>query len=370
MTLNVEFLSDEIPKANSHIEDINTFKEKFEDKIFKMSLLDSLLEKNFKQHHIDQPYEYAIRDPETKEVLFASTDIAQEEIFSEGIMVPVFKRNKYYQSYELFLAFPDKYFAAIQNNMLLILSSALVLLVFAVILITFFRMLFKERKLSEMKIDFVNNITHEFKTPISNIKLAANALRKTIPESDQQLLGIIEEENERLHQGMDLVLTTALLEKEELLLDKKPIDLIPVMEKLVVQHRLAVEKQGGSIRLDSIAAKILVSVDELHFKNMISSLLDNALKYADKTPEICIRLYTDNDKLVVVVQDNGMGIHHKDLPYIFDRFYRVSTQNRHETYGYGIGLSYVKMIVEGHEGKIDVTSKPEVGSTFKITLAV
>lgn len=368
LNLDVEFLVDEVDAPQGNIDDINHFKEGFEDEVLKLNLLDSLLKNRFKEENISQDFDYLLRETDTREILYTSNAVSNTDMIVSGIRVPIFEKNRYYRTYDLFLYFPNKYREAFRANLLLILSSTIMLFVFVVLFIVFFRMLFKERKLSEMKIDFVNNITHEFKTPISNIKLALHALRKTIPETEEEMMNIIEEENERLHDGMDRILTTSLLGREELLLHKKILEADYLLEGLLTRNRLAIEKRGGTIVWDTDGEQAVICVDPLHLKNVINNLIDNALKYSEGLPYIKMSSRVVRNNLIIEIADKGKGISGKDLPYIFDRFYRVSTQNRHETYGYGIGLSYVKMMVNAHQGRIDVTSKLGVGSTFIISL--
>ncbi len=368
LNLNVEFLFNDVAFPNADIEDIHQFKEGFEDKTFKITLLDSLLHANMHTTFPGQTYQYLLREAETGKIWHSSHSQNQKAIIQSGIQLPVFEKNRYFKSFELYIYFPDKLIWAIEHNLLLIASSCIILIVFISLFIAFFKMILKERKLAEMKIDFINNISHEFKTPISNIKLAVNALQKKLPNEGQKLIEIIEEENNRLHEGMDLVLTTSLLGKEELLLNQKILNIQPLIESSVKNNQLAAKEKNGNIQLDYIDPELQIYADELHFRNVLNNLIENAIKYSSEAPIITLKAYGQKDHLNIEIIDQGKGIHARDLPYVFDRFYRVSTKNRHETYGYGIGLSYVKMIVEVHAGNINVKSKLGQGTTFRINL--
>lgn len=368
LNLNVEYLFNDVPFPDADIEDIHQFKEGFEDKTFKVALLDSLLQISIHETFPGQSFQYLLREAETGKIWHTSNTQNQEEIMLSGIQLPVFERNRYFKPFELYIYFPDKLRWAIEHNLLLIASSCIILIVFISLFIAFFKMILKERKLAEMKIDFINNISHEFKTPISNIKLAVNALQKRFANGEQKLIEIIEEENNRLHEGMDLVLTTSLLGKNELILNQKILDVSPLIESSVKSNQLVAEEKKGSIQLESIDPELQINVDELHFRNVLNNLIGNAIKYSDEAPLVRLKAYKKEHYLYIEISDQGNGIHPRDLPYVFDRFYRVSTKNRHETYGYGIGLSYVKMIIEIHAGDITVKSKPGQGTTFKIKL--
>ncbi len=370
MNLSVQFLSDKIEEPNIPITDFHGFERGFEDSILDMKLLDSLLYKTFISHGINQDFEFALQNPRTKNIVYSSVDSGSIDQILSGVKTTVFDDNRYYKTYALFVQFPHKNAQAIGNNIITIVSACALVVMIVLLFITFFRILFQERKLSEMKVDFVNNITHEFKTPLSNIKLAANALRKELAGKSNRLIDIIEEENERLQKGIDLALTTSLLNKDEIILNKERLDLHDVLSQLVESSTLIANENNGTITGMLMAKESTIMVDELHITNVFNNLIYNALKYSNTDPIITISTTENRGGLVIAVKDNGIGIDSKNLPYIFDRFYRVSTKNRHETRGYGIGLYYVKMIVEAHGGKVSATSNIGIGTTFSIWLPI
>ena len=368
MNLDVTFLEHNIVNPNPPIHDFHGFERRFEDNSLNVHMLDTLLHREFKKNDIDRTFHFLLQSPRTGNQFFTSNaEISPDDIRS-GIRSIIFNNSRYYEPLELFVFFPDRNTHSITSNLITILSSFVLVVMIVLLFVFFFRMLVQERRLSEMKVDFVNNITHEFRTPLSNIKLAANALRKDMPQTGQKLIEIIEEENERLQKGIDLALTTSLLNKDEILLDREEKDIHELLRRLVQGSLLVAEEKNGSIHLHLKSTHHTLFIDELHMTNVFSNLIYNALKYSNASPAIHIDSELHKNELHIAVKDNGIGIAERDLPYIFDRFYRVSTQNRHETRGYGIGLYYVKMIVEAHGGRISATSSIGKGTTFNLYL--
>lgn len=368
MNLNIQFLTTEIDKINEPIEDLHAFERHFEDSIINIQVVDSLLSNAFRDNGITQDFHFLLKKADNGEILYSSNPKLTDDIMEAGMATRIFSESKYYEPYDFFVYFPRKNVVSIGHNLVTILSSFVLMVMFVLLFITFYRMLTHERKLSEMKVDFVNNITHELRTPLSNIKLATNALKKENASAPNHLIDIIEEENERLQKGIDLALTTSLLNKDELILNKENIDMHDLLQRIVQASLLLIKKHDGELHLDLQAAQSEIPVDELHITNVINNLMFNALKYSGKKPELIITTRNTKQSFEIEVADNGIGIGSNDLPYIFDRFYRVSTKNRHETSGYGIGLYYVKMIIEAHGGRVSASSAQGEGTTFKITL--
>lgn len=233
--------------------------------------------------------------------------------------------------------------------------------------IVFVKIYIKQKKLSEMKIDFVNNMTHEFKTPLSNINLAVSILSSNVNTEAQQFLSIIKEEQDRLKKGIDIVLSTSLLDKNELVVNFEKTNIHQIIKHIAHNNELYANKKNGKIVLNLSAKIFTISIDEYHFINVINNLIENAIKYSNDKFVINISTVNENSSLLIKISDSGIGIAQKDLKYIFDKFYRVSTKNRYETNGFGIGLYYVKKIVKAHNAKINVTSKLNEGSVFTLT---
>ncbi len=232
--------------------------------------------------------------------------------------------------------------------------------------IVFVKIYFKQKKLSEMKIDFVNNMTHEFKTPLSNINLAVSILASNANTEEQEFLSIIKEEQNRLKKGIDIVLSTSLLDKNELVVNFEKTDIHQILKDVAHNNELYANKKNGKIVLNLSAKNFIISIDEYHFINVINNLIENAIKYSNNKFAINISTVNENSSLLIKISDTGIGIAKKDLKYIFDKFYRVSTKNRYESNGFGIGLYYVKKIIEAHNAKINVTSKLNEGSVFTL----
>jgi len=234
--------------------------------------------------------------------------------------------------------------------------------------------IFRQKKVSSMKTDFINNMTHEFKTPIATISLASDSiLSPGILESSEKVkrfIGIIKQENARMLKQVENVLQVAQLDKKEIQLKYELIDMHELIEGVVVNAELKVQSRGGNIKLNLLAPKHHLTGDKTHLTNLVSNLLDNAEKYTIAVPEILISTRNTRKGIDISFTDNGIGIPKDAQKHIFERFYRVHTGNLHDVKGFGLGLSYVRDIVEAHGGRISVKSEPGKGSTFHILLPI
>jgi two-component system phosphate regulon sensor histidine kinase PhoR len=230
----------------------------------------------------------------------------------------------------------------------------------------------KQKKLAEIKNDFINNMTHEFKTPISTISLATQLIQEepqaAKSESILRYLGIIKDENIRLGQQVERVLQTAQMEREEIVLKKKSVDIHALIQQVADMNAPLLQTHQGTLELHFEADVHQLVVDEVHLANVLNNLLDNAIKYSPEAPCIDIRTRSDAQGVHIQVNDQGMGMQKEVLSAVFEPFYRVPTGNVHNVKGFGLGLSYVKKIVEAHGGNVQVSSKLGVGSTFEITI--
>jgi len=247
-----------------------------------------------------------------------------------------------------------------------IILTSIIISIFAITLYVIFR----QKKLSEMKNDFVNNMTHELKTPISTISLASQMLSDPgIPVENKNVAHIsriIEAESKRLGYQVEKVLQMAIFDKGRIMLKEKKINLHELADAVVNNFSLQVKKRNGILEYHPNAANAFVSIDEVHFTNLISNLLDNAMKYCKEIPEIKVSTRNDKSFIVLSVEDKGIGISKENQKRIFEKFYRVPTGNIHNVKGFGLGLSYVKMIAESHRGSISVGSEPDNGSRFDV----
>jgi len=234
------------------------------------------------------------------------------------------------------------------------------------------RTLLRQKKLSEIKSDFINNMTHEFKTPLATISLAVDALKNEKVINDQEktnyFTGIIKEENKRMNKQVETILQAALLDKQEVQLNLKKLHAHELIQGALNNIILQVEEKQGKLETNLGATKDLLLADEVHFTNMVSNLLDNAIKYSKEN--LLIKLSTQNvgNQLRIKIEDNGIGMNKETLNRIFEKFYRAHTGNIHNVKGFGLGLSYVKTMVEAHHGTIKAESTAGRGSSFTITL--
>ncbi|MBL7802152.1 MAG: HAMP domain-containing histidine kinase [Saprospiraceae bacterium] len=233
------------------------------------------------------------------------------------------------------------------------------------------QVIFRQKKLSEMKNDFINNMTHEFKTPIATISLAADSIGSpsvvSNPDKIKRFVDIIRQENRRMNSQVERVLQMALIDKKDFQLTLADVNLHELIQQAVDNFSLQVEKRDGRISTDLRADRPVVEGDATHIMSIIHNLLDNANKYSPEKPEIAVRTRTTPIGVEITVQDHGIGIGAAARKHIFDKFYRVHTGNLHDVKGFGLGLSYVKAIMTAHKGLIDVKSEPGKGSSFILT---
>jgi two-component system phosphate regulon sensor histidine kinase PhoR len=244
------------------------------------------------------------------------------------------------------------------------------LLIWSLYFIT--RNTYRQKKLGEMKNDFINNMTHEFKTPVSTISLACEAMRDIDVEktgvSMDNYLKIIDEENKRLGKLAEQILQTALVDKGQLYLSFEETDIHSLIQQVLEKYRPAIELTRGELRTKLFAENPILSGDKTHLYNMLSNLVDNAIKYSDTSPWIEILTTGNHEEVCISILDQGIGISKANQKRIFEKLYRVPTGDVHNAKGFGLGLSYVKYIVERHHGNVKVESELGKGSRFLVTL--
>ncbi|WP_238988395.1 sensor histidine kinase [Aureibaculum marinum] len=286
--------------------------------------------------------------------------------------VPLFIDNNGNSDYELRVAFPskDEYILSSITSILILAAVFILVIIFAFGSALY--QLIKQKQISEIKTDFINNMTHEFKTPIATINLALDAIKnpKIINDTEKVLRysEMIRQENKRMHGQVENVLRISRLEKNQLDITKGVNDLHDIIEDSITHVELIIKNKGGYINLHLEALQSEVMVNKFHFTNVITNILDNAIKYTNEPPKIDI--YTENagNYIILHVKDQGIGMNKNVQKHVFDKFYREQKVNIHDVKGHGLGLSYVKKIVEHHHGNVYVESEKGKGSTFTIKL--
>ncbi|MBL0145522.1 MAG: HAMP domain-containing histidine kinase [Chitinophagaceae bacterium] len=234
------------------------------------------------------------------------------------------------------------------------------------------RTLLRQKKLSEIKNDFINNMTHEFKTPLATISLAVDALKNEKVVNDKEktnyFTAIIKEENKRMNKQVETILQAALLDKQEVQLNLKKLPAHELINGALNNITLQIEEKGGRLEVNKAAEKDLIMADEVHFTNLVNNLLDNAVKYSKENPHIKLSTQNVGKQLRIKIEDNGIGMNKETLNRIFEKFYRAHTGNVHNVKGFGLGLSYVKTMVDAHKGTIKAESTLGKGSTFTVTI--
>jgi two-component system phosphate regulon sensor histidine kinase PhoR len=336
-------------------------------------LLEALLRKEFSRRNINDDFEYGIYDCFTSDIVygrFVSQDSTQADSARESGLLKLDKDGHYFSVY-----FPNREKPVGQeedgNRWMWVFPATVTLIVFVFFAYSVW-VIMRQKRLSEMKNDFIGNMTHELKTPISTIALSAEVIADPAivhePERLAEYARIIRSENERLRTQVERVLQLSTLERGGTELKKGPVDLHEVAREVAASFKLPLEERSSSLELVLEAARHRVTGDRVHLANAVYNLVDNALKYGHPGGTIHLRTRDADGAFLLEVEDHGIGIRREDLPHIFERFYRVHTGNVHDVKGFGLGLHYVKRIAEAHGGRIAVRSEPGKGSTFTLTL--
>ncbi|MBW6477795.1 MAG: HAMP domain-containing histidine kinase [Bacteroidales bacterium] len=333
-------------------------------------LLDSLIGRELDRQGIKTEYEFGIYDPVYNTLLAQKSGKYPQELMQSGYIFSLYPNDVFRSQEYLFLYFPNqKTYLITQMNIMTIASTLFILVIISSFTYTIITII-RQKKLSLIKNDFINNMTHELKTPISTISLACQALSdKDVQKSEtlyQSYIRVINEENQRLGMMTEKVLQTAQLEKGKLRLNKVGFNLHDVIEDAIHKIDLQLKTRHGKIFTNLGAEFSFLEADKVHLTNLVFNLLDNAIKYSPESPQITISTENVNKGILIHVEDKGMGISKANQKKIFDNLYRVSTGNLHNVKGFGLGLSYVKAIVELHGGYIKLQSELKKGSCFTI----
>lgn len=334
------------------------------------TIIRNFLSSELESYGLDVPFDFAVTGSKGT-LLYASTGYNSNDHHGEYQQV-LFANSS--SRLHLDVQFPTKTNYIFSSVRFIIPSLAFTLILLVVFLYTIL-LAFRQKKLSEMKTDFINNMTHELKTPISTISLAAQMLNddsvRKSPTSLKHLAQVITDESKRLRFQVEKVLQMSVLDNSTSTLKFSEVDADLIIQNVVNTFKIKVEKYGGSITTGLDATDSVLSVDEMHFTNIIYNLLDNAVKYMREEVEPRLSITTrdiSGERLEIRISDNGIGIRKEDQKRIFEKFYRVHTGNRHDVKGFGLGLAYVRKMVTMFGGAISVESEPGRGSTFIITL--
>ena len=331
-------------------------------------LLESLLDNEFRSRNIKTNFEYSIYDCFTDSLVYGGMVTLSKEPTekSENPVVPKWDRDSHYFG----VYFPEKDSYLISQMTIWLFSSSILLVVIIFFAYTLWVIL-KQKKLSEIKNDFINNMTHEFKTPISTISASAELLKTgnltNNPEKQAKYYQMISDESNRLKLQVEKVLQMAQFDKNEIDLNLSQQNINELIERAATGVQIILDEKKGIIQFELNVTNPTMKVDELHLTNIIRNLLDNAIKYCDKTPAITISSSDTNKGITISVRDNGIGINPQQKKQVFDKFYRIPTGNVHNVKGFGLGLYYVKSLVLAHHGTVAVESHPN-GSKFTIFL--
>jgi two-component system phosphate regulon sensor histidine kinase PhoR len=333
--------------------------------------LDTLFRKYVEYYKLDPTYHYAITKSYNGDIVYCSVEedcLHKNTSTAHVCLSPMYTAEYFHLS----IFFPNKIRFVLWEMALWLILSILFLGAVVVSFVTNILTILKQKKLTEMKNDFINNMTHEFKTPISTISLAADVLQTTSEQEKnpriQKYSTIITEENNRLKGLVERVLQIAKLDRENIKLNISDININDIIQTSVRNLYLDQCEGEGNVDLELNAENNVIRGDELHINNVINNLVDNAVKYSNKNPILKISTSDFNDGLLIKVTDQGIGMTKEQQKQIFDKFYRVSTGNVHNVKGFGLGLYYVKNIVSTHQGWIEVESELNKGSTFTVFL--
>ena len=344
---------------------------KLEDRI-DHETLDYIIRSEMNMSNVSIPYEYAVFGKDCLDKIYQSENYhpkKENKIFKaslfpfDQIEVPPYYLNIYFPKQSNYL-FKKIGFMSVSS----IVFTLVAIFAFAV---TFFQMQ-RQKKITSIRTDFVNNVTHELKTPISTISLASQMLNdKTIPNKSKNydhLSSVIADESKRLSQQVEKILQMAIFDRGRLMIKFKEMNIHDLASMVVRNMTIQVKNKNGQIVEHLDAKNSIVEVDEIHFTNVMFNLIDNAIKYSNGRPDITISTEDTPSGLSVSIQDRGVGISKADQKRIFDQFYRVSTGNVHNVKGFGLGLAYVKNVVKAHHGTIEIDSEPGHGTRFTIFL--
>jgi len=334
--------------------------------------LNTLLTSSLQNQGIDTDFDYGVIDGSTQKIVLANTAADKQGVMNSEFRTNLFTRDIIPAGNYLSVYFPDQQTFLLGKIWFSLASSVLLVLVIIGIFGYALHTILTQKKISEIKNDFINNMTHEFKTPISTVSLACEALQDDEVQKNSDFfsryISIIQAENRRLGLQVEKVLQMATLEKKDFKLKLETLNIHEVIDRALENIHIQIEKRNGIVRKQLLAEKQNVVADEVHLTNIIYNLLDNANKYSREKPEITISTKNQNNGIAIQISDKGIGMSKEVQSRIFEKFYREPTGNLHDVKGFGLGLTYVKTILDALGGNISVKSDLAKGSTFEIFL--
>lgn len=334
-------------------------------------ILDSVITKELRMKGITADFGYGVSDKNNKLTNIVNK-VFKEKKDTNSYSYPLFTDTKDRTLYTLALVFPKKEYSLAMNNWPMLLGTFLSLLTILGIYIISINYMMRQKKLAEVKTDFINNMSHEFKTPLATISVATDSLANdkiaTNPEKVKYYSHLIKQENLRMKKQVENVLNMSKLERNEVELFLKETNVRELIRQTTESFNLIIQQRNGKLTEEFNATKYIFKIDEFHISNMLVNLLDNANKYSPEAPEISIKTKNEGNWYVLEISDKGMGMETHNKTKIFEKFFREETGNIHNVKGQGLGLTYVKKIVELHKGQIIVDSEKDRGSKFIIKL--
>lgn len=351
--------------------EVESVKVPISDRIDK-DYLGNIIRKSLNDKGINIPFDFAIISGSDESLIPVRSENFDVINLGTKFRASLFPNDILHMPNFLLLSFPGENMHVLRSIFLLLLGSIVFTLI---ILVTFgitIGVILKQKRVSEIKSDFINNMTHEFKTPIATISLAVDSINNpkviSLPEKIKYFTNIIRDENRRMNTQVENVLQMALIDKKDFNFNISEVDVHEIIRRAVKNIRLQVEKRQGKIEVSLNAEQAVITSDEIHLYNIINNLLDNAIKYSGEKPQIMVTTENMNNGIRISVQDNGVGISKEAQGKIFDKFFRVSTGNIHNIKGFGLGLSYVKAITLAFKGNLSLESEPGRGSVFHLFL--
>lgn len=332
--------------------------------------IDTILSKELRYRGIDIPFNFGILNSKADSVISGRDTVSVAALRKSHYSIELFPNELYSKGLMLLVHFPSRAVYVLSTMWIMLSASAVFTLTIIIVFIYTVNMLLKQKKISEIKSDFINNMTHEFKTPIATIALAIDAINNPRISTDKEKVGyysnIIREENRRMNRQVETILQTAMFEKSNFNIKRESVNMHELIQRATDNIRVQVASRQGTIITALNASSPVIEGDELLLTTAIVNLLDNANKYSPGEPEISVTTEDRENGIVLSISDKGMGMDKETMERIFEKFYRKTSGNIHDVKGFGLGLNHVKSIVHAHHGEIKVTSEPGKGSCFSI----